>query len=177
MAHTDEASDAALLDSVLAEEETVESGFNSLKNMRGGKPLDLPLKVTIIATGAVSQWKKGAEERSLQKFVVVDTTDFTAPPMLAISYAPTEDIEKDSVIVLEHYIYRKAEDSLVLTSKTKLDLGTIDVTRGAGLQEEAKALLFPSAELVSISEARTSPVKRKLTIEGTVLKVSNISIL
>ena len=59
MAHTDEASDAAVLDSVLAEEEAVESGFNSLKNMRGGKPLNLPLKVTITATGAVSQWQKG----------------------------------------------------------------------------------------------------------------------
>ena len=70
--------------------------------------------------------------------------------MLAITNAPMEDIEKDSVVVLEHYLYRKAEDSLVLTSKTKLDLGTIHTTRGASLQEEAKALLFPSAELVSI---------------------------
>ena len=83
---------------------------------------------------------------------------------------PTEGID-DSVIVLEHYLYRKSQDLLVLTSKTKLDLGPIDATRGASLQEEAKALLFPSAELVSISEARRSPIKRKISIEGTILKV------
>ena len=172
MATADEVTADILLDAVLDAETEEENGFHSLKGIRADKPINLPLKITVIATGAVTQWKKGNQERSLQKFVVVDTTDMATPPMLAITYAPTDDIEKDSVLVLEQYMYRKSEDLLILTSKTKIDLGPMDSTSSAALQDQAKALLYPSAELVTISVARTLPVKRKISIEGTVIKVS-----
>ena len=120
MAAAEEIAADILLDTVLdAESPEEETGFHSLKNIRAGKPLNLPLKVTVIATGAVTQWKKGSQERTLQKFVVVDTTDRAAPPMLAITYAPTDDVEKDGVLILEQYLYRKSEDLLVLTPQNK----------------------------------------------------------
>lgn len=67
-----------------------ETNFNRLTDLRAGKPLDKPLTITVIATGPVSAWKRGSMERTLQKFVVVDTEGVTAP-MLALTYAPTEE--------------------------------------------------------------------------------------
>lgn len=67
--------------------------------------------------------------------------------------------QKNNVIVLEMYLYRRTEDKLVLTNKTKVDLGHIDSARAAEFEEEAEQLLNPAAETVSITEARPRPPK------------------
>ena len=154
----------------------MDENFQTLEDLRGANTsaMDKPLMVTVVATAAVTEWKKGSVTRNLQKFVVVDANNTDTAPMLAISYAPTEDISRDNILILEAYLYRMSEDKLVLTNKTKVDLGPIDTTRARAVQGQAEALLYPSAETVSISTARTSPAKRTLSVEGQVVKVSNL---
>ncbi|XP_070570297.1 uncharacterized protein [Ptychodera flava] len=132
------------------------------------------LTVQVAKPLTVSKYQIGDKEKTAGRTVVCDNT---APIICYVEDPPKfSSFHESKVIMIKKYSTRLQDGNLIVSVGKNTEV--FDVNKVLEIPEAlltaAQVLDVPVAPAVNITEARTSPRKRKLTVEGKVIKVSDV---